>query len=460
MKKFSAVILAAGAGTRMKSSVPKVLHKLSGKSLIDWVIDSVESLKPDNIVVVLGHKAETLEKALAGRNVKIVYQKEQLGSAHALMQAGKVLKSYNGDILVISGDVPLVKPATLASLLKRSKENKASVTVLTAEVDNPFGYGRIIRGARTEAGSALEKIAEEKDASASEKAVKEINSGIYCFDKNVWKALSKVKPNNAKKEYYLTDTVEILKKEGKKAAVCPARSAFEVKGINSRAELEQAEQALLDGKISSLLENGVTVIDRKNVYVSFDAKIGQDTVIYPGAFIGRGVKIGRSCLIKGSSFIENSEIGDNCQISYSYVSGAKTGNDIKIGPFSHIRPGSVLKDNVKVGNFSETKKSVIAKNSKVNHLSYIGDAEVGENVNIGAGTITCNYDGEKKHKTVIGAGSFVGSNVNFVAPVKIGKDVLVAAGSTITHDIPSGKLAIARARQEVKRRKERVKIGE
>jgi len=447
MKKFAAVILAAGAGTRMNSSSPKVLHKLSGKSLIDWVIDSVESLKPEKVVVILGHKAELVEKALEGRKVKVVYQKEQLGSAHALMQAGKVLKSYNGDILVISGDVPLVKPATLASLLKRSKENKSSATILTAFTENPHGYGRIIRN-----GGRLEKIIEEKDATPAEKSVKEINSGIYCFDKNIWKALSKVKPDNAKKEYYLTDTIEILKKEGRKASFSVAKSSFEVKGINSRTELEQAERALLDEKISSLLADGVTVIERSGVYVSFDAKIGKDTVIYPGAFIGRGVKTGRNCVIKGSSFIENSEIGDNCRIIYSYISGAKIGNNVKIGPFSHIRKGSILKENAKVGNFSETKKSVIGKNSKVNHLSYIGDAEIGENVNIGAGTITCNYDGEKKHKTVVGAGSFVGSNVNFVAPVKIGKSVLVAAGSTITRDIPSGKLAIARARQEEKER--------
>lgn len=447
MNKFSAVILAAGAGTRMKSSLPKVMHRLSGKTLLNWVIGSVSALKPDNIVIVLGHKADIVEKSLQGLNVKFVYQQEQLGSAHALMQARKALKKYKGDILVISGDVPLVKTSTLSSLLKHNKKNKASVTVLAAKVDNPFGYGRMVKN-----GGELVKIVEEKDADAQEKLINEINSGIYCFDNNIWKALSKVKPNNVKKEYYLTDTVEILKKAGKKACYTVTKAAYEVKGINNRIELAQAENIIQEQKIIYLLENGVTITDINNVYISADAKIGADTVIGPGAVIDTGAVIGKSCIIKGNSYIKDSKIGDENEISYSYVSGAVTGKKVKIGPFAHIRPDSVLKDNVKVGNFSETKKSVIGKSSKVNHLSYIGDAQIGEGVNIGAGTITCNYDGVKKHKTVIGANSFIGSNVNLVAPVTVGKKVLVAAGSTITRDVPPETLVIARARQELKRK--------
>ncbi|MCL2484650.1 MAG: bifunctional UDP-N-acetylglucosamine diphosphorylase/glucosamine-1-phosphate N-acetyltransferase GlmU [Endomicrobia bacterium] len=451
MKNFSAVILAAGAGTRMKSAMPKVMHKLSGKPIINWVIDSVEKLNPENIVVVLGHKAEIVEenlKSLENSKIKIVYQKEQLGSAHALIQAQKALKNYTGEILVISGDVPLVKSATLSNLIKQNNKSKASITVLAATVENPFGYGRIVK-----TGTVLEKIVEEKDASTQEQLIKEINSGIYCFDKNIWNALSKVKPNNAKKEYYLTDTVEILKKSGKKAAFTVTQDAFEVKGINNRKELAQAEQILQKRKIQDLLENGVTFINPENVFVSCDAKIGEDTIIYPGVFISNGVSIGKNCVVQGTSFIKNSKIGDNCEISYSYINGVVINKNVKIGPFAHIRPGSVLKDNVRVGNFSEIKKSVVSAGSKVNHLSYIGDAVVGADVNIGAGTITCNYDGQKKHQTHIGDKTFVGSNVNFVAPVKIGKGALIAAGSTITHDVPSDKLAIARARQEVKRRK-------
>ncbi|MDR2860465.1 MAG: bifunctional UDP-N-acetylglucosamine diphosphorylase/glucosamine-1-phosphate N-acetyltransferase GlmU [Elusimicrobiota bacterium] len=442
MKNFSAVILAAGAGTRMKSSLPKVLQELSGKSLIRWVIDSVSKLKPDNIIIILGHKSELVENSLKDLNVKIVYQKEQLGSAHALMQAKEAFKGYDGDILVLSGDVPLIKSSTLKALLRQNTTNANSVTVLAAKVANPFGYGRIVK-----TGNELEKIVEEKDADVSQKQIKEINSGIYCFDKNVWTALSKVKPNNAKKEYYVTDTIDILKGLGKRAGLLTINDELEIKGINNRKELSEAENIVKNRKINDLLENGISIIDTNTVYISEDAKIGMDTIIYPGAFIGKNVIIGKNCKIEGSSHIINSKIGNNVSIKYSYINGAKISDFVQIGPFSHIRPESILKENVKVGNFSETKKSIISKNSKVNHLSYIGDSEIGERVNIGAGTITCNYDGIRKHRTVIESGSFIGSNVNFVAPVKIGKDSLIAAGSTITKDVPSGKLAIARSKQ-------------
>jgi bifunctional UDP-N-acetylglucosamine pyrophosphorylase/glucosamine-1-phosphate N-acetyltransferase len=450
MKNFSAVILAAGAGTRMKSSLPKVMHVLSGKPLIKWVIDVVSSLNPDNIVVVLGHGADKVEEYLAKinvKNLKIVYQKEQLGSAHAVMQAKDVLKSYSGYTLVLSGDVPLIEKNTIASLIKANQRVNSSVAVLSAEVSDPFGYGRIVRK-----DGFLEKIVEEKDANFSEKQINLINSGIYCFDRNLWKALSKVKPSNAKKEYYITDLVSILKSMGKNVSLSVTKNENEVKGINNRLELSQAETLLKDKKIKELFESGVSIIDANNVYISYDARIGYDSIIYPGIFIDRGVIIGKNCVLKGSSYIINSKIDNDSVISYSYISGAIIGKNVKVGPFSHIRPGSVLKDNAKIGNFSEIKKSIISKNSKVNHLSYIGDSEIGEDVNIGAGTITCNYDGLSKHKTVIGSKSFVGSNVNFVAPVKIGENVVIAAGSTISRDVPSGKLAIARARQELKRR--------
>ncbi|MDR2811910.1 MAG: bifunctional UDP-N-acetylglucosamine diphosphorylase/glucosamine-1-phosphate N-acetyltransferase GlmU [Endomicrobium sp.] len=452
MKNFSVVILGAGVGTRMRSSLPKIMHNLSGKPLIKWVIDAVSSLnlKPDNIVVVLGYGADKVEKYLSEiniKNLKIVYQKEQLGSAHAVMQAEKVLKNYSGNILVLSGDVPLINSKTLSALIKNNDKTASSLTVLAAEGTNLFGYGRIVKK-----DGFLEKIVEEKDANISEKRINLINSGIYCFDKNLWKALSKVKPNNSKKEYYITDTVAILKSMGKSTSLTVTKDENEVKGINNRLELSQAEALLKDRKVKRLFESGVSIIDTSKVYISYDAKIGQDTVIYPGVFIDTSVIVGKNCILKGSSYIIDARIDDGSIISYSYINGAIIGKNVKIGPFSHIRPGSVLKDNVKVGNFSETKKAAIAKNSKVSHLSYIGDAEVGEDVNIGAGTITCNYDGINKHKTVIGSNSFVGSNVNFIAPVKVGNNALIAAGSTVTRDVPAGKLAIARARQELKRR--------
>jgi bifunctional UDP-N-acetylglucosamine pyrophosphorylase/glucosamine-1-phosphate N-acetyltransferase len=448
MKNFSAVILAAGDGMRMKSSLPKIMHKLSGKPLIKWVIDSVSALKPDGIILVLGRGAEVVEKYLSESGVKIVYQKEQLGSGHALMQAEKVLKDYEGDVLVINADVPLVKSSTLLSLACNNKKTGASITVLAAKIENPSGYGRIVR-----TGGVLEKIVEEKDATPAEKLIKEINSGIYCFDKNLWKALSKVKPDNAKKEYYVTDTIAILKDSGRKTSLVMVKDNYEVRGINNKAELSQMESILKDRKIKELLSSGVNIVDANNVYISYDAKIGGDTVVYPGAFIDTGVSIGKNCIIKGASYISNSKIGAESSVLYSYIEGAVIDKKVRVGPFSHIREGSVLRENVRIGNFSETKKAVIAKDSKVNHLSYIGDALVGKNVNIGAGTITCNYDGAKKHQTSIGSESFIGSNVNFVAPVRIGRGVLIAAGSTVTHDVKSGKLVIARARQEVKRKR-------
>jgi bifunctional UDP-N-acetylglucosamine pyrophosphorylase/glucosamine-1-phosphate N-acetyltransferase len=448
MKNFSVVILAAGVGTRMLSSLPKVMHKLSGKPLVQWVVDSVSVLKPDNVVVVLGYDSEVVKRYLSKSNIKFVYQKEQRGSAHAVMQAEKVFKNYNGDILVISGDVPLVNPSTLLSLIKSNKKTRSAVTVLAAEVKDPFGYGRIIKNDDT-----LDKIVEEKDASIAEQQIKCINSGIYCFDKNLWEALSKVKSNNAKKEYYITDTIAILKELGKKVSLAMVEDEYEIKGINNRLELFQAEVILKEKKVKELFDSGISIVDIDSTYVSYDAKIGSDTVIYPGVFIDTGVSIGKNCIIKGASYIKDSKIGNESIVSYSYIDGAVIDKKVKIGPFTHVRQGSVLKESVKIGNFSEIKKATIANNSKVNHLSYIGDAQIGEDVNIGAGTITCNYDGKKKHRTIIGSKSFVGSNVNFVAPVKIGRGVLIAAGSTVTYDVPSGKMAIARARQELKYRK-------
>jgi bifunctional UDP-N-acetylglucosamine pyrophosphorylase/glucosamine-1-phosphate N-acetyltransferase len=445
MQKFSVIILAAGLGTRMKSSLPKVMHKLSGKPLIRWVIDAISPLKPDKIVVIVGSGHKIIEKYLSGSNVKIVYQEKQLGTAHAVAQAKEVLKDYNDDIVVINGDVPLIKTATISKLVKVNKNNGSSVTILSTEVKDSLGYGRIIRK-----NGFLEKIVEEKDANLIEKQIKEVNSGIYCFDKSLWKALLKVKANNVKKEYYITDTIAILKNLRNKASIICVKNEFEVKGVNSKLELSQMETILQEQKVKSLLNNGVSIIDTNNVYISYDAAIGSDTIIYPGVFIDIGVTIGKNCVLKGSSYIIDSKIGDESIISYSYVDGANIDKKVKIGPFAHIRPDSVLKENVKIGNFSEIKKSLIEKNSKVNHLSYIGDAQIGTNVNIGAGTITCNYDGEYKHQTIIEKDVFVGSNTNIVAPIKIGKGALIAAGSTITHDVPKEKLAIARARQELK----------
>lgn len=453
MENFSVVILAAGTGKRMKSSLPKAMHKLSGKPLIKWIVDTVSVLKPDNLIVVLGWRAEFVEDFLSNsniKNIKIVYQKEQLGSGHALIQAEKILRDYKGDILVLSTDVPLIKSSTLLSLIKNNRKTGASATVLVAQTENPFGYGRIV----AKNDGCLEKIVEEKNATPSEKQIKTINSGIYCFDENLWKALLKLKPNNAKKEYYITDTIVILRQLGKKVSSIIVEDSCEVNGINTRMELSKVESMLRERKIKELLYNGISVVDIDNVYISYDAKIGIDSIIYPGVFIDTGVSIGKNCTIKGSSYIKNSKIGDASTILYSYIEDAIINEKVEIGPFSHVRQGSILKENVRIGNFSEVKKSIISENSKVTHLAYVGNSHVGKNVNIGAGTITCNFDGIVKHRTVIGSGSFIGSNVNLIAPVEVGENVFIAAGSTITHNVPSGKFAIARVRQEIKEREE------
>ncbi|MDR2676830.1 MAG: bifunctional UDP-N-acetylglucosamine diphosphorylase/glucosamine-1-phosphate N-acetyltransferase GlmU [Endomicrobium sp.] len=446
MSNFSVIVLAAGSGTRMKSSSPKVMHKLSGKFLLMWTIDAVVSLNPDNIVVVLNREIKELREYLFKKNIKIIYQKRQLGSAHAVMQSKNFFKNYKGNILILSGDVPLIQTSTLLSLIKNAETTRASVTVLATRVENPFGYGRIIK----KNDSILEKIVEENDATSAEKQIKEINSGIYFFDNNLWKILSKIKSNNVKREYYITDAVSVLRENGMNVSFLMLKNSYEVKGINNRTELSQVESILQHKKIKELLNNGVSIIDTSNVYISYDAKIGCDTVIYPGVFIDTCVLIGKNCIVRGATYISNSQIGNSSSILYSYIKDATIGKNVVIGPFSHIRQNTILKENVKIGNFSEIKKSLIAKNSKVSHLSYIGDAKIGKDVNIGAGTITCNYDGKKKHKTLIGAKSFVGSNVNFIAPIKIGQDVLIAAGSTITHNVPSHKIVIARAKQEIK----------
>jgi bifunctional UDP-N-acetylglucosamine pyrophosphorylase/glucosamine-1-phosphate N-acetyltransferase len=431
----------------MKSCLPKVVHNVGCKSMINRVVDAVKILKPDNIVVVLGYKSEFIEKLLVGEKIKFAYQKEQLGSADAVKQAQKIFESYFGDILVINGDVPLIKSSSISKLINLKNKTNYPAAVLASKTDEPFGYGRIVRN-----GLFLEKIIEEKDASPVEKQIKEVNSGIYCFSKDIWKILPKIKPNKAKKEYYITDVVEILNRLGEKVCVSLNEDFCEVMGINNKMELANAERILNSRKVHELLNKGVMFLDINNVYISDDAKIGEDTKIYPGVFVDRNVSIGKNCTVKGSSYIINSEIEDNCVISYSYINGVKLSKNVKIGPFAHLRPETILKENVKVGNFSEIKKSVVSRNSKVNHLSYIGDSNIGANVNIGAGTITCNYDGAKKHQTVIGSNSFIGSNVNFVAPVRIGKNVLIGAGSTITKNVKSGLVAIERSSQITKKR--------
>lgn len=452
MNKIYGVILAAGQGTRMKSRIPKVLHKVCGKELIYYVVDCMsKTAKMQKLVTVVGCGADAVIEYLHNfRNVDHVFQKERLGSAHALLQAKNKLKNCDGHLIVMCGDTPLVKAETLKSLLKYHVKNKNDATVLSGNVENPFGYGRIVRNS---AGNVI-CIVEEKSADDKQKQIKEINSGIYCFNlKVLWKELYKVDNKNNKKEYYLTDVISILNNDGYKTDAVAITTEEEILGINDRKQLAEAQEILRLRKLDSLMASGVTIVDPKTVYIENDVVIGQDSVIKPNTFIEGNTKIGENCVIGPDTTITGAVIKDDVFVTYSYIEDSEIENNVKIGPFTHIRPKSVLKENVKVGNFSEVKKSVVGAGSKVNHLSYIGDAQIGKNVNIGAGTITCNYDGKNKFRTVINDDVFVGSNVNLVAPVNIGKKVLIAAGSTITDDVLPNKLTIARARQIIKVRK-------
>lgn len=451
MKNIYGVILGAGEGTRMKSCLPKVLHKVCGKELISHVIDCLnKAVKMQKLVVVVGSGSDLVIEHLEKYCVEHVFQKERLGSAHALLQAKNKFKNLDGQLIVMCGDTPLVQSKTIKDLLKYHTKNKNSATVLSGMVENPFGYGRIVRNSK----GNVSCIVEEKSATEQEKQIREINSGIYCFDlKVLWKALNKVDNKNNKKEYYLTDVIAILNKDGCKTDAVALTTEEEILGVNDRKQLAVAENILRTRKNDEFMASGVTIVDPKTTYVDSDVIIGQDTIIKPNTHIEGKTKIGKNCVIGPDTTITDSVIADNVFITNSYIEESVIEKEVKIGPFAHLRPKSVLKEKVKVGNFSEVKKSIVGYGSKVNHLSYIGDAVVGKNVNIGAGTITCNYDGKNKFQTVIQDDVFVGSNVNLVAPVNIGKKVLIAAGSTITDNVSPNKLTIARARQIVKVRK-------
>ena len=456
MNNIYGVILGAGEGTRMKSCLPKVLHKVAGKELISHVIDCLNHVKLQKLFVVIGSGSDLVLKHLKrfdeNLNITTALQEKRLGSGHALLQIKKYAEGLKGHLIVMCGDTPLVRQETIKQLLQYHIKNKNFATILSGIVNEPFGYGRIVR----DSNGNVSCIIEEKSASQEQKQIKEINSGIYCFDlETLWQALSKVKNDNNKKEYYLTDVISILNKSGYKTDALSITNEEEILGINDRKQLAYASKILRNRKLDKLMSDGITIIDPTTTYIDNDVIIGQDTVIKPNTSIEGKVKIGKNCQIGPNTCICNSLIGDDTIILYSYVDGSNIKNNVKIGPFSHIRPASILKDNVKVGNFSEVKKSIIDKGSKVNHLSYIGDAIIGKDVNIGAGTITCNYDGNNKHQTIIQDEVFVGSNVNLVAPVKIGKKVLIAAGSTITENVLPNKLTIARARQIIKVRKKK-----
>jgi bifunctional UDP-N-acetylglucosamine pyrophosphorylase/glucosamine-1-phosphate N-acetyltransferase len=457
MKNTIAVILAAGEGTRFKSETPKVLHKLMGKALIERVILKLPAGLAKTIVVV-GHKGgivrghlESLSQPARSGKLCFATQEKQLGSGDAVKKAAKAAAGFSGNVLVLCGDTPLVKTETIKKLINFHKKEKADCTVLTFEPESPFGYGRIVRQ-----GSSVTAIVEEKDADEEQKKLTEVNSGMYVFSAGqLFDALRRIRPDNAKKEYYLTDVIKILNGKNRKVAAFKIGDYREVIGINSRYELAAAETILRAEVLKGLMLSGVTVTDPATTYVDDTVKIGADVTILPSTMISGSTTVARGSTIGPFTFLSDSKVGRGAEIRASFVYGAEISDGVKVGPFSHIRPGTRIGKNSRVGNFSEVKKSTINENTKVSHLSYIGDACLGKNVNIGAGTITCNYDGKLKHHTHIDDDVFVGSNTNLVAPVSVGKGSLIAAGSTITDDVPAGSLAIARQRQIIKKLKKK-----
>ena len=446
MTNTYAVVLAAGQGTRMKSDLYKVLHPVCGKPMVEHVVDHIRGIGADKIVTIVGHGAEMVEETL-GIHCAYALQEEQLGTAHAVQQAEKELAGLEGVTLVVCGDTPLIKSETMQALIKHHVQTNAKATILTAHADDPTGYGRIIRDVE---GNVLRNI-EHKDATPEEQKVTEINTGTYCFDNRaLFDTLKKVKNDNAQGEYYLPDVIGILKEENELISAYVTDDFSETIGINDRVILAEAEKVMRHRIAERHMRNGVTIIDPSNSYISADAEIGRDTVIQPGTMIEGKTIIGEKCVIGPNSQIVNSVIGNHTTVHSSVVLDSTLGSSTTVGPFAHIRPDSNLSDNVKIGNFVEVKKSKLGEGSKVSHLSYIGDAEVGTDVNIGCGTITVNYDGKNKYKTTVGNDAFIGCNSNLVAPVTVGNGAYVAAGSTITKDVPENSLAIGRARQENK----------
>ncbi|MCX7990891.1 MAG: bifunctional UDP-N-acetylglucosamine diphosphorylase/glucosamine-1-phosphate N-acetyltransferase GlmU [Proteobacteria bacterium] len=446
-KNIAVVILAAGKGTRMKSSFPKVLHPVLGKAMINYVVESALKLKPFEIIPVLSHQKELVEKHLTddfGFIFKFAHQKTPLGTGDAVRWAVKHLSENIDTVLILSGDVPLITPELLNNLMNN---HRSPVTITTLELENPAGYGRIIRDNK---GNIL-KIVEEKNASEAEKSVKEVNAGLYCFDKTfLLKHIEKLTPNELTKEYYLTEIIDMAVSEGTPISCYTEKEGWRLLGINSRIELATATKYLQDTILKNHMDSGVTIINPERVYIEKDVLIGEDTVIYPDCHISGITKIGKNATIEQGVIIKDSIIHDNVHIKpYCVIENSEIFSNTVIGPFAHLRPETILEEKVKIGNFVETKKARFKKGAKANHLSYIGDALVEENTNIGAGTITCNYDGEKKHFTHIKKNAFIGSNTCLVAPVTIGESAVTGAGSVITKDVPDNSLAVERSEQRI-----------
>lgn len=461
MSDVHIVVLAAGKGTRMKSALPKVLHPIAGRTLIEHVLAAAGDLDPRTVTVVVGHQAESVVDALAKqKHTTFVVQEPQLGTAHALLMAEPALSGKRGTAVLLSGDVPLLAAETLKSLLRTHIDAGAATTVVTAVVDDPTGYGRIVRD-----GGRIARIVEHKDASPDERTIREINAGIYAFELDgLFDAVRKIGSQNAQGEYYLPDLIALHRQTGKVVETHTVGDAREILGINTREELASVGRLYRVTKNQALMASGVTLVDPATAYIDADVTIGVDTVVHPGVLLERGTTIGARCTIHSGARIVNSTIGDGVTVlNHCLIIDSTVRDEASIGPFAHLRGHADVGPHARVGNFVELKKAVLGANTKAGHLAYLGDALIGDDVNIGAGTITCNYDGEKKQVTTIESGAFIGSDTQLIAPVTIGKDAYVGTGTTIREDVPAGALAVSAGKQRniegwVEQRKTRKKV--
>jgi bifunctional UDP-N-acetylglucosamine pyrophosphorylase/glucosamine-1-phosphate N-acetyltransferase len=445
MAETHVVLLAAGKGTRMLSRVPKVLHRAAGLPLIEYVLRTADSLEPKTTVLVLGHQADEVRVALGARpGLRFALQEPQLGTGHALLQAESPLAGATGTLVLLSGDVPLLTRDTVARLVGTHEEGAAAATVLTARVDRPNGYGRIVRR-----NGRIDGIVEHKDATADERRIDEINSGVYAFDlAPLFDALRQIGSANAQGEYYLPDLVKIYRDRGLAVETVTVEDSREILGVNSRRELADVAAIINKQRNDALMEAGVTLVDPATIYVGPDVTIGPDTIVHPGVHLEGRTRIGAACEIHSGVRIVDSTLEEGVVINnFCVITQSTIARGARLGPFAHIRPQSSIGEGAHVGNFVELKKTALGKGSKASHLTYLGDATIGERVNVGAGTITCNYDGVAKHQTIIEDGAFIGSDSQLVAPVRVGQGAYVAAGSTITDDVPPEALAITRGRQ-------------
>ena len=429
----------------MKSRLPKVLHSIAGRPMIEHVLRTAESVSPATITLIVGHRADVVRDRLKGRsNLQFALQEPQLGTAHALQQAEPGLAGRTGTVVLLSGDVPLLRPDALRRLVETHQAAGAAATVMTANVERPYGYGRIVR-----TDGRIARIVEERDASPTERQIREINSGIYAFDlAPLFDALRGIASQNAQGEFYLTDLIAIYRRRKLPVETLLNEHPHEIRGINSRTELAEVSRIVRQTKNEELMAAGVTIIDPTTTYIDPDVQVGPDTVIHPGVLLEGQTRIGAACELHAQVRIVDSEIGDQVTVNnFCLIVGAQVATGAQVGPFAHLRPETRVGEKAKIGNFVELKKTTLGPGSKANHLSYLGDATIGANVNVGAGTITCNYDGERKHPTVIEDGAFIGSDTQLIAPVRVGKGAYVGAGSSITEDVPAGALGIARGRQ-------------